>query len=126
MKVLVKHIDYLKKFQEAVPEVIEHPYIAETSKKSEFAILDLLDKSENKSDDMISIMQHIHEHYVAHTMDAKPIVVEQKVFGGDVLTTERTFSAQQAMKNAKNDYLDLSGVVPRPEGLHRMMNFLMV
>jgi hypothetical protein len=126
VKVLVKYIECLNDFEDCVPEFIEHPHIDELSKKSEFVLLDLLDKNENKADDMISILQDVHSKYIAHTDQEIPIVLERKVFGGDVLTAERTFGAQRAMMNAKNEYYGLSGVVPRPEGLHRMMNYLSV
>lgn len=75
---------------------------------------------------MISILQHIHENYIAHTEDDPPTVIEKKVFGGDVLTNERAYSAQLAMMNGQSDFVCLAGVVHRPEGLHRMMNFLLV
>ena len=126
MRVLVKYIPHFKRFQSLVPKNIVHPYTSETSKKSDFAILDLLDKSENKSEDMISILEHIHEHYIAHTDDESPLVIQKKVFGGDVLTNERAYSAQLAMMNSPTDYTKLKGVIHRPEGLHRMMNFLLV
>lgn len=126
LQVMVKHIDCLKPFATSVPKFIDHPYVTELSKKSEYMIVDLLDKSENKTDEMISILEHVHEHYIAHTEDDPPLVVERKVFGGDVLTNERAYSAQLAMMNCPSDFSKLSGVIHRPEGLHRMMNFLLV
>lgn len=50
----------------------------------------------------------------------------KKVVGGDVLTNERAYSAQLAMLNGQTDFERLAGVVHRPEGLHRMMNLLLV
>ena len=127
VKVLVNYIDSLKPYADSVPEVIEHAHMNEMAQKSKFALLELLEKNENKTDDMISILEHVHEHYVAKTDDEFPRVVERKVFGGDVLTNERAFGAQEAMRNMKkSDYERLQGVVTRPEGLHRMMNFLVV
>lgn len=78
-------------------------------------------------EEMISILQHIHENYIPHT-DDKPTLCysEKKVFGGDVQTNERAYSAQLAMLNGQSDHFRLSGVVHRPEGLHRIMNFLLV
>ena len=75
----------------------------------------MLDKSENKSDDMISILEHIHENYIAHTDDESPLVIKKKVFGGDVLTNERAYTAQLAMLNSPTDYTKLKGVIHRPE-----------
>lgn len=86
----------LKKYASCLPKFIEHSHIHESSQKSDYAILDILDKSENKSEDMISILQYIHE----------------------------TYSAQLAMLNGTTDFDQLAGVIHRPEGLHRMMNLL--
>lgn len=89
-------------------------------------ILDILDKSENKSEDMISILQYIHETFIPHTEGDNPVVLSRKVFGGDVLTNERAYSAQLAMLNGSTDFDQLAGVIHRPKGLHRMMNLLLV
>lgn len=43
-----------------------------------------------------------------------------------VLTNERAYSAKLAMLNGQTDFERLAGVVHRPEGLHRMMNLLLV
>ena len=69
--------------------------------------LDLLDKSENKSEDMISILEHIHDKFIPRTDDDP-------------------YSAQLAMLNHATDYDKLTGVIHRPEGFHRMMNLLLV
>lgn len=53
-------------------------------------------------------------------------MIERKVFEGDVLTNERAYAAQLAMMNGQTDFFRLAGVVHRPEGLHRMMNSLLV
>lgn len=124
IKILCKHVKCLKQFQASIPDCIQHPYMDEMCKKSEYRIIDLLDKSENKSEDMISILQHIHKHCVAHSEENPTKVIEKIVFGGDVLTNERVYSAQLAMMNAECDFNGLAGVMHRPEGLHRMMNFL--
>lgn len=126
LRVATKYVDCLKPYEACLPKYIDHPHIEETSKKTKFFIVDLLDKSENKTDEMISILQHNHENYIAHTEDDPPTVIEKKVFGGDVLTNERAYSAQLAMMNGQSDFVCLAGVVHRPEGLHRMMNFLLV
>jgi hypothetical protein len=126
VKILCKHVKCLQQFESSVPDCIEHPYMDEMCKKSEYRIMDLLDKSENKSDEMISILQHIHTHCVAHSDEKPTKVIEKIVFGGDVLTNERAYNAQLAMMNAECDFYGLAGVVHRPEGLHRMMNFLLV
>ena len=126
MKILVKHIGCFKKYADCLPDCIRHPHMDEMASKSNFVVLDLLDKNENKSEDMISILEHIHHHYIAHTADEHPKVIKKKVFGGDVLTNERAYSAQVAMLNGVSDYDQIAGVIHRPEGLHRMMNLCLV
>ncbi|KAK3103394.1 hypothetical protein FSP39_018914 [Pinctada imbricata] len=126
MKILVKHVGCLKKYEPYLPRHITHPYLEQMSKKSDFAVLDLLDKNENKSEDMISILEHIHKEYIPMTMDESRKVIKKKVFGGDVLTNERAYSAQLAMLNGSSDSDRLTGVIHRPEGLHRMMNLCLL
>lgn len=47
-KVLVTHTKCLKRFKKRVPNFIYHRYVKELSQKSQFCVLDLLNKSENK------------------------------------------------------------------------------
>lgn len=124
IKTATRYIPALKELQKCVPSYVKHPYLEESSKKSKYLILDLLDKSQNKADDMISILEHVHENYISHTEGENPLVIKKKVFGGDVLTNERAYSAQLAMLNSANDFEQLKGVIHRPEGFHRMMNLL--
>jgi hypothetical protein len=124
--VLVKYMACFKKYRECIPTHIPHPHLKELSEKSNFALLDMLDKNENKSEDMITILEHIHSNYIAHTDEDIPSVIQKKVFGGDVLTNERAYTAQLAMLNGNTDFDRLGGIVHRPEGLHRMMNLLLV
>lgn len=88
-RVATKYVDCLKPYEACLPKYIDHPHIEETSKKTKFFIVDRLDKSENETDEMISILEHIHENYIAHTEDDPPTVIEKKGFGGDVLVNER-------------------------------------
>lgn len=71
---------------------------------------------------MITILQRIHNFAVPHVENEAARIV----FGGDVLTNERAFSAQEAMQNAPSNFQSLRGLIHRPEGLHREMNFLLV
>lgn len=126
MKIIVKYVECFKRYAPYMPDVIHHPHLDEMSRKSDFVVLDLLDKSENKSEDMITILEHIHAKYIAHTQEENPKVIKKKVFGGDVLTNERAYSAQLAMLNGMSEFDQLAGVIHRPEGLHRMMNLCLV
>lgn len=126
INVLVKYAGCLKKYKDCVPKFIPNPHLKELAESSNFVLLDMLDKSENKSEDMISILVHIHANCIAHTDGDNPAVMKKKVFGGDVLTNERAYSAQLAMLNSDTDYDRLVGLIHYPEGLHRMMNLLLV
>uniref|UniRef100_A0A8W8JSA0 Uncharacterized protein n=1 Tax=Magallana gigas TaxID=29159 RepID=A0A8W8JSA0_MAGGI len=88
-----------------------------------FSHCDQIEASENSSQGMITILQRIHHLAVPHVDNETP---ERIVFGGDVLTNERAFSAQEAMQNVPSEFESLSGLIHRPEGLHREMNFLLV
>lgn len=94
----------------------------QTSTKSVFLNSELIDASENSSEGMIKIMQDIHKlgvPYINGQMD-------KVVLGGDLITNERAFSAQQAMFNSEVDFQKLLGVIHSPEGLYRQMNFHLV
>ena len=117
---IVKYVPGLQKI--AIPKYIPHPHLTEMSRKCPYDVLDLLDKSENKMEDMIDILNSIHK-LVATLPSDKQNVVERIVFGGDQLTNERAYAAQISMVNVQNEAERLQGVIHRSEGLHLCMNF---
>lgn len=54
-------------------------------------ILDLLDKSENKNEDMISILEYIYCNNIFYIVEEYFFVIRKKVFGGDVFINERVY-----------------------------------
>ncbi|XP_061170360.1 uncharacterized protein LOC133179678 [Saccostrea echinata] len=125
--VLMHYVPYLQLHITSFPKHIEHIYMNQVRKKSVFLNCDLIEASENSSQGMIEILQKVHQLAVPHVRDnPDKNVLEKVVFGGDVLTNERAFSAQEAMQNSPSEYESLLGVIHRPEGLHREMNFLLV
>jgi hypothetical protein len=120
-QVLTKYVKELNSV--AYPEFINHTFIHLTKQKSTVLNCDLINESENSSQGMIKILQKVHELIVPHI---DKTALDKVVFGGDVLTNERAFSAQSAMQNHYNDIDSLTGIVHRPEGLHREFNFLTV
>jgi hypothetical protein len=124
-KVLVTYMDFLKPVMKCVPKYITHEYMNDTKVRSVILNCDLVEASENSSEGMITILQNVN-NLVFQAVERERRITNRVVFGGDVLTNERAFSAQQAMQNAKSDYDTLVGLVHRPEGLHREMNFLLV
>jgi hypothetical protein len=71
---------------------------------------------------MIEILELIHRNFIPHAGTVHPETLEKVVLGGDVLTNERAYSAQEAMLNGFTSFEKLGGIIHRPEGLHRMMN----
>lgn len=125
--ILLKYVDFLKPVKSVVPPYIAHKFIELTKTKSVFLNCELIEASENSASGMISIMQRIHELSVPHARQTDKRVIERVVFGGDVLTNERAkITAQQNMQLNKCDVDKLVGLIHRPEGLHREMNFLIV
>lgn len=90
MKIIVKYVVCFKKYVLYLLEVIDYFYRVEMFRKFDFVVLDLLDKSENKSEDMIFILEYIYMNYIAYILDER--VIQKKVFGGDVLINEWVYS----------------------------------
>ena len=125
--ILLKYITYLSPVAKCFPKYIEHEFMEKAKEKSVFLNCDLIDASENSSQGMIEILQKVHQLAVPHVRDnPDKTLLEKVVFGGDVLTNERAFTAQEAMQNSPSKFEQLCGVIHRPEGLHREMNFLLV
>ncbi|KAJ8301102.1 hypothetical protein KUTeg_020089 [Tegillarca granosa] len=99
--------------------------MTETSKKSKYTLCELIDRSVNDSDGIITILDQIQRKYVPHTSTDHPTVSEKIVLGGDALTNDRAYSAQKAMANGTTDFECLGGFIHRPQCLHRMMNFVL-
>jgi hypothetical protein len=127
MHVLVKYLPFLQFLSDVVPEYIAHDHLEKSARKSEYRNIELLDANENESNGIITILRRIHELAIPSCIrDKKKYVEERLVFGGDVLTCERGLGAQYAMDNAETDFSQLRGVIFRPEGFHRVMNFVKV
>lgn len=123
-KVVVSQLKFLNQFKPCLPQFISHEHIEELSKKSQFIICDLLEENEKKNEDMVRILQHVHEKYVPTTQDGD--VLNKLVFGGDVATCEEAFAVRRQMQNEETQSDKLEGLSVRPEGLHRLMNLVLV
>ena len=110
--------------------VCHHTFIIRTywsnSQKSEVINAELIDAPENRADGIIIILKRLNQLLVPQTGGDHPEVLERVVLRGDVLTNERAFSGQAALLNADNESDSCHGIIHRPEGLHRLMNFMMV
>ena len=68
----------------------------EMKKKGKFDLIDLHDKNESKSEDMIDILSDMHNYFVPSARSSDQ-VIPRVVFGGDVLANERAYQAQLEM-----------------------------
>ena len=71
--------------------------------------LGILNKSEQKGDDMIDIPDHVHQ-YVPSTEDGKVLERFFFFFGGNQLTVERATHAQDAWLQSKEQLKKLQGI----------------
>lgn len=125
--VILHYVPFLQLHITSFTKYIEHKCLDQMRKKSAFLNCDLVEASENSSDGIIKILQRVHQLAVPHVRNIPgENVLEKVVFGGDVLTNETAFSAQEAMQDSPSEYESLLGIFHRPEGLHREMNFLLV
>ena len=73
---------------------------------------------------MIDILTDIHKMFLPAASNSNQ-VISRTVFVGDVLTNERAYQAQLDMINGDKSNEKLLGIIYRPEGLHRLMNFML-
>ena len=97
---------------------IEHKFSKEMAKKSSTTILDVLQKSESDSSEMIEIMRYMQKLVAGHA--------ERVLSGGDLVTTERQVAAQHHVIDGKSMDDQLLNLEPQVEDLHCVMNFICV
>lgn len=129
---LTTDLDILKPFNSCLPPHIVHKHMQEMGNKSPYTIIDLFDKSENKSNDMIDVLNSLKKFASSYSKwdseqerMSKHVLIH-KVLDGDALTNERAINAQLAMANGRDSFECLQSFVSRPGGLHRMFTFVMV
>ena len=99
--------------------------------------LGILSKNENKGNDMIDIMEHLHK-YVPSVSYTEEVVIKEKVnarpraviypvlFGGDQLTAARGRGAQKSRVNSMSPIVRFDGLIPCAEDWHTKVIFLEV
>lgn len=86
--------------------------------------LGLLEKNENKSEEMLQIIQHCHTKYVPSDPESN---IQHKInLGGDHLTVERAVTATNAVADADEAHKRLEGQILKHEEFHCKMKFLQV
>ena len=101
--------------------------------------LGILMKNENKTDQMVDILSHLHQYIplksatkivqVPGTNDREVIKMENihhVLLGGDQLTAERIRGAQNMRKNSTHAAGRLEGFIPVTEDWHAKVCFLQV
>lgn len=84
----------------------------------------MLFHAENSTSEIIQILKKIQERYVPMTEETNEdgeiikYIIFALAFGGDQLTEERIFNAQQGFIDARNDYEMLQGLKPAYEDWH--------
>lgn len=94
-------------------------------------------KNENKSDDMVDIMKHMHQYVpydeyeeeqmvegIAETVTVTKASAYPILFGGDQLTAARARSARKAKVNSVVPAKRFHGLIPVAEDWHTRMNYL--
>ena len=84
--------------------------------------LGVLTKCENKGEDMVDILHYTHR-YVPTVSDEVFVPV---LFGGDQLTRERAYHAQDAKLQSPTPIRKLLGLVPKCEDWHARTSFYQV
>lgn len=94
-------------------------------------------KNENKTDDMVDIMSHLHQYVPAVEYTRKVFIptTEETVevpqarfysilFGGDQLTVARARGAKKVRVNSVSQITRLDGLIPCAEDWHTKLNLL--
>ena len=99
--------------------------------------LGVLSKNENKRDDMVEIMSHLHQYVpsVAYlenfsiqgmgvSVQVPRAILHKILFGGDQLTAARARAAQRIRVNSTSPQEKLEGLIPCSEDWHTKLNLL--
>lgn len=94
-------------------------------------------KNENKGDEMVEIMSHLHQYVPAleygktvevegsgETVEVHQALVRRILFGGDQLTAARARGAKRARANSLSAVTRLEGIEPTAADFHIRLNLL--
>lgn len=97
--------------------------------------LGVLLKNENKGDEMVEIMSHLHQYVPSfeytrkvflpssnETTEVPEAVFHTILFGGDQLTAARARGSKRMMINASSRVKRLEGMIPVAEDWHTKLN----
>ncbi|XP_066926091.1 uncharacterized protein [Clytia hemisphaerica] len=102
--------------------VIPHDHMEETKQKSEITSLGILNKNENKTEDIIEIMKDLHT--MVPCLEDGELVKTFSV--GDLLTVERETNGQENLRCSTTVAKRLEGLIPALADFHTYGNFMEV
>nr|XP_055051616.1 uncharacterized protein LOC129437481 isoform X2 [Misgurnus anguillicaudatus]XP_055051617.1 uncharacterized protein LOC129437481 isoform X2 [Misgurnus anguillicaudatus] len=117
-RILTSYLEVLKPFASAVVHHIPHLYTDEMAQTSTHFPLGLLFKNENKTGDLVDVLQHIQKEYVARCPDG----LEKILVGGDRLTEGNSRNVQWAFADGETEEDRLEGLVFKFEDWHAIRN----
>ncbi|KAJ7376290.1 hypothetical protein OS493_035651 [Desmophyllum pertusum] len=113
-RVVIKHIPAFNIFKDVTVHHIPHKYSEVMKQKSQQVPLGLLFKNENVNEEMIDILQQLHNKYLPvdrDEIDGQEVVtiLERLFFGGDQLTNERANNCKDARSDGDTQFEWLEG-----------------
>uniref|UniRef100_A0A7M5VF96 C2H2-type domain-containing protein n=3 Tax=Clytia hemisphaerica TaxID=252671 RepID=A0A7M5VF96_9CNID len=121
-RVLTEYREDMSRMRNHLRSVIPHDYMEETKRKSEITTLGILNKNENKTEDMIEIMEDLHT--MVPCLEDGELV---KTFAiGDLLTLEREIHSQEDLRCSTTAIKRLEGLIPGLADFHTYGNFMEV
>ena len=130
MSALASHVantwaKYLKPFEGCHAPMRTHEFIELTKKKTERVSLGVLNKCENKNDEMLDIVKHVHGHVPGNQESEEHMELPIKTaFEGDYLTFERTKVAQTSKRNGRTPSTQLKGILARTAEFHNQAELM--
>ncbi|XP_069103689.1 LOW QUALITY PROTEIN: uncharacterized protein [Argopecten irradians] len=130
--ILIEHLPSFKVFKDIYPSHFKHEHSAEMAKKSIVIPLGILLKNENKTNDMIEILQHLQQYVPGvrpevegiHEREERNPKMQAIPVGGDQLTCERIRGAHMARLDGDTPEERLEGLITMVEDFHEKINFL--
>ena len=88
--------------------------------------LGVLQKREQQEEEMIDLLEWIHQYVPGHSTDDANKVPVKVLNGGDYLTHERHKSAQSAMQDGRTPSSQLLGLISKFEDFHTQCEWIKV
>ncbi|KAM4541109.1 uncharacterized protein V3H82_022979 [Fundulus diaphanus] len=117
-RILTQHLDAFKPFSRVVVRHIPHEFSKIMSEASTHYPLGILFKDENKSGDLVDVLQHLQKEYAPKGPDG----LESILVGGDWLTEGNSSNLQWSFAEGESVEDRLEGLVFKFEDWHAIRN----